>query len=63
MAAGCTQEQEPKVEVGPKPEVDAGAEDDCPATAFAVIAAPPVVEALVLANPVTRAGGCWRGPS
>jgi type VII secretion protein EccE len=36
------QEQEPKVEVGPVPHVDAGAEDDCPAMAFAVIAAPPV---------------------
>jgi type VII secretion protein EccE len=50
------QEQEPKVEVGPQPEVDAGAEDDCPATAFAGMAAPPVAEALVLADPAPRAG-------
>lgn len=50
------QEQEPKVEVGPEPQVDAGVEDDCPAGAFAVMAAPPVVEALVLADPVPRAG-------
>jgi transposase len=50
------QEQEPEVEVGPEPKVDVGAEGDCPATAFAVMAAPPVVEAPVLADPVPRAG-------
>lgn len=33
------EEQEPEVEVGPEPKVDAGAEDDCPATASAVTAA------------------------
>lgn len=39
------QEQEPEVEVGLEPKADAAAEDDCPATAFAVMAAPAVVEA------------------
>ena len=50
------QEQEPEVELGPEPKVDAGAEDDCPATAFAVMAAPPVMGAPVLADPVPRVG-------
>jgi prepilin-type processing-associated H-X9-DG protein len=39
----------PEVEVGPEPEVVVCGEDDCPATASAVIAAPPV-----LADPVAR---------
>jgi type VII secretion protein EccE len=42
-----SQEQEPEVQVGPEPMVDAGAQDDCPATASAVMAAPSVVEAPV----------------
>jgi hypothetical protein len=47
-------EAEPEVEVGPGPEVDVGGEDDCPATASAVMAAPPV-RVPVLADPVPRA--------
>jgi hypothetical protein len=41
------QDQEPKAEVGPEPEVDAAVEAAFPATAFAVLAATPVVEALM----------------
>ena len=46
-------EAEPKVEEGPVPEVDAGAEDGCAATACAVMAA-PLVGVPVLADPVPR---------
>jgi hypothetical protein len=50
------EEQEPELEAGTEPKVDGAAGDDCPATAFAVMAAPPVVEAPVLADPVPHAG-------
>jgi type VII secretion protein EccE len=50
-----SEEQEPEVEARPERKVDAAAEDDCPAAAFAVMAAPPVVVAPVLADPVPRA--------
>ena len=47
------QEQEQEVEVGSAPEVHAGSEDDCAATACAVVAAPPV-GVPVLADPLPR---------
>jgi hypothetical protein len=47
------QEQEQEVEVGSVPEIDAGAGDDCAATALAVVATTPVRVA-VLADPVDR---------
>jgi hypothetical protein len=46
-------EAEPGVDAGPEPGVDVGAEDDGPATACAVMAAPPV-RVPVLADPVPR---------
>jgi Transposase protein len=47
------QEQEQEVEGGPVPEVDTGAEDDCRATACAVMAVPPA-GVPVLADPRPR---------
>jgi hypothetical protein len=44
-------EAEPQVNAEPEPQVDGGGEDDCPATACAVMAAAPVP---VLADPVGR---------
>jgi hypothetical protein len=47
------EEQEQKVDVEAEPKVGVGAQDDCPATACAVLAAPPV-RVPVLADPVPR---------